>query len=257
MLYDFFILPSNLRTLQCGHQAILHKPANAAPHIDFVVGDHVECYEGTLATAVGDELAWPSRLSGVADCEKHSAEQHRCATNSLVATAALATTAQHQHVYEQPQDEYPSDLAAIGCDHEDCVLVQQQLLEAHTYANPSKVYHLDELDLSGGEWDWDFEQQPQIQPLLGLCKWNNGGSNNAASSTTSTTPTVPSSSFAQQQQTAGEVAAALPTTIFATDTLHNQAAGESPTATAAAAQQNLLTDTSSPQQLPYRNDIRS
>ena len=39
-------MAAHIHSKKCGHKAILHHPANGNPHIDFVVGDKVECYEG-------------------------------------------------------------------------------------------------------------------------------------------------------------------------------------------------------------------
>lgn len=46
------------RLEKCGHKAILHQPRDGEAHIDFVVGDKVECYEG-IATQEGNSK-WPS-----------------------------------------------------------------------------------------------------------------------------------------------------------------------------------------------------
>jgi len=73
---------------KCGHKAILHQPAQGMAHIDFVVGDKVECYQGiqpagsTNAASIG---VWPSKykchdLSCQSQCQdeivnhKHSTE---------------------------------------------------------------------------------------------------------------------------------------------------------------------------------------
>ena len=49
---------------ECGHRAIIHQPKDGPPHIDFIVHDQVECYEGhhdsmSLAGRSFD-TAWPS-----------------------------------------------------------------------------------------------------------------------------------------------------------------------------------------------------
>lgn len=46
---------------KCGHQAIIHQPKGAAPHVDFVVNGRVECYEGI--TPPGPCIMWPSRYN--------------------------------------------------------------------------------------------------------------------------------------------------------------------------------------------------
>lgn len=46
---------------QCGHKAIIHKPKDGTAHIDFVVGDKVECYHGIEPLGKNFDAAWPSR----------------------------------------------------------------------------------------------------------------------------------------------------------------------------------------------------
>ena len=48
---------------KCGHKAILHQPKDGTPHIDFVVGSHVECYHGIDAVSTNSNLAWPSKFT--------------------------------------------------------------------------------------------------------------------------------------------------------------------------------------------------
>jgi hypothetical protein len=45
---------------KCGHQPVLHQPAGGKPHIDFVIGDRVECY---LGVPTSQDLHWPSNFS--------------------------------------------------------------------------------------------------------------------------------------------------------------------------------------------------
>lgn len=46
---------------QCGHKAIIHKPKDGIAHIDFVVGNKVECYHGIDPLGASVDAAWPSR----------------------------------------------------------------------------------------------------------------------------------------------------------------------------------------------------
>ena len=48
---------------KCGHKAVLHQPKDGSPHIDFVVGSHVECYHGIDAVSTSSKLAWPSKFT--------------------------------------------------------------------------------------------------------------------------------------------------------------------------------------------------
>lgn len=46
---------------KCGHKAILHRPPGKPAHIDFVVGDMIECFEGIKPVGPSGEGAmWPS-----------------------------------------------------------------------------------------------------------------------------------------------------------------------------------------------------
>jgi len=46
---------------ECGHKAIIHKPKDGIAHVDFVVGDKVECYDGIDPCGRKSETSWPSR----------------------------------------------------------------------------------------------------------------------------------------------------------------------------------------------------
>jgi hypothetical protein len=66
---------------KCGHRAIIHRPPNGEPHIDFIVKDRVECYQNVSPEAAprGGDTLWPSRYE-CADLE--------CNTNSLDANVS-------------------------------------------------------------------------------------------------------------------------------------------------------------------------
>ena len=49
---------------KCGHPAVLHHPKGGAPHIDFVVGDKVECFADIQAksdSVASGQALWPSQ----------------------------------------------------------------------------------------------------------------------------------------------------------------------------------------------------
>ncbi|KAL7566252.1 hypothetical protein ACA910_011313 [Epithemia clementina (nom. ined.)] len=46
---------------KCGHRAILHQPKGGTPHIDFVVGDKVECYGDVQPSPQTPSHQWPSQ----------------------------------------------------------------------------------------------------------------------------------------------------------------------------------------------------
>jgi hypothetical protein len=62
---------------QCGHKAIIHKPKDGNAHIDFVVGDKVECYHGIEPMGKNVDAAWPSRYK----C-KEAGEHKGCGTEN-------------------------------------------------------------------------------------------------------------------------------------------------------------------------------
>lgn len=47
---------------KCGHKAIIHQPKDGSAHIDFVVGDKVECYRGLHPVGNSKSVSiWPSK----------------------------------------------------------------------------------------------------------------------------------------------------------------------------------------------------
>lgn len=64
---------------KCGHKAILHKPENGPAHIDFVVGDTVECYQEMQPLSYQSSLGraiWPSAYKcDDLSCSRHCSEE--------------------------------------------------------------------------------------------------------------------------------------------------------------------------------------
>jgi hypothetical protein len=62
---------------KCGHKAILHQPAHGTAHIDFLVGDRVECYQDVKphASMNAQPPNWPSKYT----CEGLSCNDAYCA----------------------------------------------------------------------------------------------------------------------------------------------------------------------------------
>jgi hypothetical protein len=75
---------------KCGHKAIIHQPKDGPAHIDFVIGDIVECYHGIEPVGTSFNSLWPSQYK----CEDLEGScSNKCASNiSQVdeATKALA-----------------------------------------------------------------------------------------------------------------------------------------------------------------------
>ncbi len=63
---------------QCGHKAIIHKPKDGYAHIDFVVGDKVECYLGIEPLGKSSDTVWPSRYK----C-KEAGEHGNCGSENF------------------------------------------------------------------------------------------------------------------------------------------------------------------------------
>ena len=69
---------------KCGHKAIVHQPKDGQPHIDFLIGDRVECYHGLepVGKTPADSM-WPSKyrcedLSDKSCVDGSSSQNHQC-----------------------------------------------------------------------------------------------------------------------------------------------------------------------------------
>ena len=120
---------------RCGHKAILHHPADGAAHIDFVVGNRIECYHGLepLSSNASQNSAssikvWPSSYK----CEELSCK-YDCQDAELECKS-------------KKSKETPSDCCLAG---------------------EPKVYNIDDINLDGNEWFSDFSNGDTI---LGLFK---------------------------------------------------------------------------------------
>jgi hypothetical protein len=74
------------RLEKCGHKAILHQPKHGEAHIDFVVGDKVECYQGV---ASHQKSAWPSQYPCDCSTEYESDKYEGDPTEAGVAPKVL------------------------------------------------------------------------------------------------------------------------------------------------------------------------
>jgi hypothetical protein len=114
---------------KCGHKAILHQPTDGtAPHIDFLVGNKVECYQGVKPIAPFNSVnisVWPSKYK----CEDLSCPS-QCNDNMMQ---------EHTH----------SDGS--------CASV----------TNP-RILDLQDLDLDGKEWNSDFSNDETLLGLFKL-----------------------------------------------------------------------------------------
>jgi hypothetical protein len=85
----------------CGHRAILHQPENGPAHIDFVVGDKIECYQGLQpptgpVESAGAMNIWPSQYK----CEDVSCANPACggaAGGGTSGSSSGSVGPSHQH----------------------------------------------------------------------------------------------------------------------------------------------------------------
>jgi len=126
---------------KCGHKAILHQPLNGTAHIDFLVGNKVECYQHShpiAPTNTTNISVWPSKYK--------CGEMEGCSAQS----ACNEMTAPHNH-------------SEGSCSS----VVSPRILELH------------DIDFDGKEWNSDFADGQIDETLLGLFKL--GGSNEIGS----------------------------------------------------------------------------
>jgi len=135
---------------RCGHRAILHQPQGGPPHIDFVVGDKVECYGGmhpfhtkTARTSATGGAIWPSQFK----CD----ELTDCRGSSECKEEAEA-------VAEKEHDHTP-----------DC---QDK--------NKPKTLDLNAIDLNSSEWTSDVNDDV-LMSLLHMGNKDAGGSDSVTS----------------------------------------------------------------------------
>ena len=121
---------------KCGHKAILHQPADGVAHIDFVVGNHIECYhrvEPLSSNSSQDSSSsikiWPSSYK----CKDLSC--HDCCKDAELGCKAK---------------KYKNSLS-------DCCAV-----------GDPKILDLDDIDLEGSEWHSDFSNGDTVLGLLKL-----------------------------------------------------------------------------------------
>jgi hypothetical protein len=71
---------------QCGHKAIIHQPKDGVAHIDFVIGNNVECYNGCEPIGKNFHSIWPSKYkcSDYAEnCHTNCARSNKAAHDKL------------------------------------------------------------------------------------------------------------------------------------------------------------------------------
>jgi hypothetical protein len=151
----------HLHSNRCGHQAILHQPANGPAHIDFVVGNRVECYQGvpTLPASIVTNGHAHSNITNNNGNHIHGNEAADAAANQNQNTTIRVWPSKYKcedsHCAEECEKVKTAD-----SNVEECVTIAA--------AAEPKILNLDDLDVDGGEWIMDFTNDPT---MLGLFKW--------------------------------------------------------------------------------------
>ena len=103
---------------KCGHKPVLHQPTGGKPHIDFVIGDRVECYHNVQPS---QDLMWPSNYNcedlscsdACGDIKKTESTSslllHNGITNDLVATASHVGGSCDPKIYDRSEIDFESD----------------------------------------------------------------------------------------------------------------------------------------------------
>jgi len=124
---------------KCGHQAIVHKPPGGNPHIDFVVNDKVECYEG-CNPMIDYSAFWPSSFSaeeGAVVAQGAMEEQNGMFLNNNQGQLTQDAPNEDQQRYHYLQ-----------CLGEDC----------KPPPNDPKIFDFKDIDMTCGEWSKIFSE---------------------------------------------------------------------------------------------------
>lgn len=115
---------------KCGHKAILHQPANGSAHIDFVVGNKIECYANVqpiMGNASSHNISvWPS--------------QYNCQGEEVSGTKSTSS----QSV---THDQHHDDTSTV---------------------NTPRILDLDDVDFTGQEWNAEFANDESLLGLFKL-----------------------------------------------------------------------------------------
>lgn len=119
---------------KCGHQPVLHQPTGGKPHIDFVIGDRVECYHNVQPS---QDLMWPSNYN----CTDLSC-------NDACGDINIAESASSLLLHNGTSNDLVATTSNMGgCD--------------------PKIYDRSEINFESDEWNFDFSNGDS---LLGLFK---------------------------------------------------------------------------------------
>jgi hypothetical protein len=119
---------------KCGHQPVLHQPTGGRPHIDFVIGDRVECYHNVHPS---QDLMWPSNYN----CEDLSCDD-------ACGDIGIAESKSNLRSHNGTSNDFITTASQVGgCD--------------------PKIYDRSEINFESDEWNFDFAASDS---LLGLFK---------------------------------------------------------------------------------------
>jgi hypothetical protein len=84
---------------QCGHRAIIHQPKDGGAHIDFVIGNRVECYHGIEPLGKNFDSVWPSKYN-CADFDESCS--NKCGSTRLNETLSRVDNTNHTNPVTSP-----------------------------------------------------------------------------------------------------------------------------------------------------------
>lgn len=145
---------------ECGHRAILHQPdPGIPPHIDFVVGDKVECYGGNPlpASAVNDVTGGSVKGGGVW-FSKYKCEELNCRRQCDEIAKNKAATSNNvnndtQNDSHEGSDKTPT-IVNVSRGRAGSV-TSSDINNTNHLGMPSRIFELQDLDLTGSEWNLD------------------------------------------------------------------------------------------------------
>mmetsp|Transcript_3120 Transcript_3120/g.4555 ORF Transcript_3120/g.4555 Transcript_3120/m.4555 type:complete len:810 (-) Transcript_3120:492-2921(-) len=123
---------------KCGHRAIIHKPADGNPHIDFVVDGKIECYENCQPMMSDSTAFWFSKFK----CDKN----HNCHDHD----ANLVSGA-------EPNSRKGDDKVV------DCMNTFPSNTNTNDGINGPKILDFNELNFDSNEWK-DILDPNEVNP---------------------------------------------------------------------------------------------
>eukprot|EP00536_Pseudo-nitzschia_multiseries_P006047 jgi/Psemu1/324181/estExt_fgenesh1_pg.C_1240026 len=120
---------------ECGHKAIIHKPKDGAPHIDFIVNDQIECYQGQDSMSLAGS-SWAGRSEKSYSIDSIWPSKYRC--KEVVEDNAGGGKSSCSKMFGHPNSEGPSNWAHL-----------------EPYMQEPKLFKLSDINASDPEWSLD------------------------------------------------------------------------------------------------------